>query len=148
MFLFHLAPWRELRLGFSTLAELLRDGLRFVKTIPRSRTALAAEILFLRKQLAHGRRDGAAAVNSRRRQKHQGHTMGRASWRSSLSGHPCAKFFFGKWRPAETGKQKNRIAMRTVEFNQAMSGKEGAQIAALLPAPLTWLTLCHCDVLL
>ena len=53
MFLFHLAPWRDLRLGFSTLAELLRDGLRFVKTIPRSRTALAAEILFLRKQLAY-----------------------------------------------------------------------------------------------
>ena len=53
MFLFHLAPWRDLRLGFSTLAELLRDGLRFVKTIPRSRTALAAEILFLPKQLAY-----------------------------------------------------------------------------------------------
>jgi glycine/D-amino acid oxidase-like deaminating enzyme len=53
MFLFHLAPWRDLRLGFSTLAELLRDGLRFVKTVPRSRTALAAEILFLRKQLAY-----------------------------------------------------------------------------------------------
>ena len=52
MFLFHLAPWRDLQFGFSTLAELLRDGLRFLKTIPRSRTALAAEILFLRKQLA------------------------------------------------------------------------------------------------
>lgn len=55
MFVFHLSPWRDLRLGFSTLAELLRDGLRFVKTIPRSRTALAAEILFLRKQLAYYR---------------------------------------------------------------------------------------------
>src|SRR5215510_1199656 len=53
MFLFHLAPWRDLRLAFSTLTELLRDGLRFLKTVPRSRTALAAEILFLRKQLAY-----------------------------------------------------------------------------------------------
>ena len=53
MFLFHLAPWRDLRLAFSTLTELLRDGLRFLKTVLRSRTALAAEILFLRKQLAY-----------------------------------------------------------------------------------------------
>ena len=53
MFRFHLAPWRDLRLGFSTLAELLRDGLRFVRAIPRSRMALAAEILFLRKQFGY-----------------------------------------------------------------------------------------------
>jgi hypothetical protein len=52
MFLFRFAPWCGLRLGFSTLAELLRDGLRFVKIISRSHSALAAEILFLRKQLA------------------------------------------------------------------------------------------------
>ena len=52
MFLFHFAPWCGLGLGFSTLAQLLRDGLRFVKIISRSHSALAAEILFLRKQLA------------------------------------------------------------------------------------------------
>jgi hypothetical protein len=54
-------------LGFSTLAELLRDGLRFLKTISRSRTALAAEILFLRKQLAYyqGTRDPAAPTERR-----------------------------------------------------------------------------------
>ena len=35
------------------MGELLRDGLQFLTTIPRSRAALAAEILFLRKQLAY-----------------------------------------------------------------------------------------------
>jgi len=33
--------------------ELLRDGLQFLRTISRSRAALTAEILFLRKQLAY-----------------------------------------------------------------------------------------------
>jgi hypothetical protein len=33
--------------------ELLRDGLQFLRTISHSRAALAAEILFLRKQLAY-----------------------------------------------------------------------------------------------
>src|SRR5262245_16675283 len=37
----------------STMWELLRDSLRFLTTISRSRAALAAEILFLRKQLAY-----------------------------------------------------------------------------------------------
>ena len=36
--------------------------------------------------------------------------------------------------------------MRTVEFNQAMSGREGAPRRPFPPRPLTWLTLCHCDV--
>src|SRR5579864_8142153 len=35
------------------MGELLRDGLQFLRTISRSRVALAAEILFLRKQLAY-----------------------------------------------------------------------------------------------
>ena len=35
------------------MGELLRDGLQFLATISRSRAALAAEILFLRKQLAY-----------------------------------------------------------------------------------------------
>jgi putative transposase len=39
--------------GFSTMGELLRDGLQFLRTISRSRAALSAEILFLRKQLAY-----------------------------------------------------------------------------------------------
>jgi transposase InsO family protein len=53
MFLFHLAPWRDLRSAFSTMRELLRDGLQFLNTISRSRVALSAENLFLRKQLAY-----------------------------------------------------------------------------------------------
>ena len=35
------------------MGELLRDGLQFLRTISHSRAALAAEILFLRKQLAY-----------------------------------------------------------------------------------------------
>jgi len=35
------------------MGELLRDGLQFLTTISRSRAALAAEISFLRKQLAY-----------------------------------------------------------------------------------------------
>jgi putative transposase len=35
------------------MGELLRDGLRFLTTLSRSRAALVAEILFLRKQLAY-----------------------------------------------------------------------------------------------
>jgi len=35
------------------MSELLRDGLQFFRTISHSRTALAAEILFLRKQVAY-----------------------------------------------------------------------------------------------
>ena len=33
--------------------ELLRDGLQFINVVARSRTAVAAEVLFLRKQLAY-----------------------------------------------------------------------------------------------
>jgi hypothetical protein len=51
-------------------------------------------------------------VNSRHREKHEARTC---------------RF--------EKEKQKNRIAMRTVEFNQAMSGREGAQLPPLPPAP-------------
>jgi len=32
--------------------ELLRDGLQFMNVVARSRTAVAAEVLFLRKQFA------------------------------------------------------------------------------------------------
>jgi hypothetical protein len=53
MFSPHLTPWRNLCSAFSTMGELLRDGLQFLTTISRSRAALAAEILFLRKQLAY-----------------------------------------------------------------------------------------------
>jgi hypothetical protein len=53
MFSPHLTPWRNLCSGFSTMGELLRDGLQFLRTISRSRAALSAEILFLRKQLAY-----------------------------------------------------------------------------------------------
>jgi hypothetical protein len=51
-------------------------------------------------------------VNSRRREKHEPKTC---------------RF--------EKEKPKNRIAMRTVELNQAMSGREGAQLPPLPPAP-------------
>jgi putative transposase len=39
----------------TVLWELLRDGLQFLNTAARSRTAVAAEVLFLRKQLAYYR---------------------------------------------------------------------------------------------
>jgi hypothetical protein len=53
MFSSHLTPWRNLCSAFSTMWELLRDSLQFLTAISRSRAALAAEILFLRKQLAY-----------------------------------------------------------------------------------------------
>ena len=53
MFSSHLTPCRNLCSAFSTMWELLRDGLQFLRTISHSRAALAAEILFLRKQLAY-----------------------------------------------------------------------------------------------
>ena len=53
MFSFLLTLWRNLCSGFSIMWELLRDGLQFLRTISRSRAALTAEILFLRKQLAY-----------------------------------------------------------------------------------------------
>jgi hypothetical protein len=43
----------ELHAGLATLAELLQDGLRFLRALGHSRTASAAEILFLSKQLAY-----------------------------------------------------------------------------------------------
>jgi hypothetical protein len=49
----HLTPWRNLCSAFSTMWELLRESLQFLRTISHSRAALAAEILFLRKQLAY-----------------------------------------------------------------------------------------------
>ena len=39
--------------ALTTLTELLRDGKQFLTTITRSRAALGAEVLFLRKQLAY-----------------------------------------------------------------------------------------------
>src|SRR5437899_1397615 len=53
MFLPRFARWPELRSGLATSTELLREGIRFVMTIARSRVALGAEVLFLRKQLAY-----------------------------------------------------------------------------------------------
>jgi transposase InsO family protein len=51
MFVTRLARWPEFRLA--ALTELLRDGIQFARTTARSRAALAAEVLFLRKQLAY-----------------------------------------------------------------------------------------------
>ena len=51
MFVTRLARWPEFRLA--ALTELLRDGIQFARTMARSRAALAAEVLFLRKQLAY-----------------------------------------------------------------------------------------------
>jgi len=53
MFSSHLTSWRNLCSAFSTMWELLRDSVQFLTTISRLRAALAAEILFLRKQLAY-----------------------------------------------------------------------------------------------
>src|ERR1022692_3270633 len=39
--------------SLTVLWELLRDGLQFLNVVARSRTAVAAEIVFLRKQLAY-----------------------------------------------------------------------------------------------
>ena|ERR1035438_4132412 len=46
---------RNFRPILTVLWELLRDGLQFLNVTARSRTALAAEVLFLRKQLAYYR---------------------------------------------------------------------------------------------
>src|ERR1017187_2956317 len=44
---------RNFRPSLTVLWELLRDGLQFLNVVARSRTALAAEVVFLRKQLAY-----------------------------------------------------------------------------------------------
>ena len=44
---------RHVRSFLTVLWELLRDGLQFMNVAARSRTAVAAEVLFLRKQLAY-----------------------------------------------------------------------------------------------
>src|ERR1035437_1850199 len=44
---------RNFRPNLTVLWELLRDGLQFMNVVARSRTAVAAEVLFLRKQLAY-----------------------------------------------------------------------------------------------
>src|SRR5271169_4452112 len=44
---------RNVRPILTVLWELLRDGLQFLSVAARSRTAVAAEVLFLRKQLAY-----------------------------------------------------------------------------------------------
>jgi hypothetical protein len=41
--------------SLTVLWELLRDGVQFLNVAARSRTALAGEVLFLRKQLAYYR---------------------------------------------------------------------------------------------
>ena len=46
---------RYVRPNLTVLWELLRDGLQFLNLVARSRTAVAAEVLFLRKQLAYYR---------------------------------------------------------------------------------------------
>jgi hypothetical protein len=46
---------RYFRPSLTVLWELLRDGLQFLNVVARSRTAVAAEVLFLRKQLAYYR---------------------------------------------------------------------------------------------
>ena len=53
MFRSRFAQWREFRSGVATISELLKDGFQFLARITRSRAALGAEILFLRKQLAY-----------------------------------------------------------------------------------------------
>ena len=44
---------RHVRASLTVLWELLRDGVQFLNVASRSRTAVAAEVLFLRKQLAY-----------------------------------------------------------------------------------------------
>jgi putative transposase len=53
MFLTRFARWPEFRSRLAALTELLREGIQFARTAARSRAALAAEVLFLRKQLAY-----------------------------------------------------------------------------------------------
>jgi len=52
MFGFQIAWRRNLR-SVLVVWELLRDGLQFMNVVARRRTAVAAEVLFLRKQLAY-----------------------------------------------------------------------------------------------
>src|ERR1039457_7511724 len=44
---------RNFHPSLTVLWELLRDGLQFLNVVARSRTAVAAEVVFLRKQLAY-----------------------------------------------------------------------------------------------
>ena len=53
MLRFQVAWRRNLRSVVSVVWELLRDGLQFMNVAARSRTAVAAEVPFLRKQLAY-----------------------------------------------------------------------------------------------
>lgn len=53
MFRFQIAWRRNVRSVLTVLWELLRDGLQFISVVARPRTEVAAEVLFLRKQLAY-----------------------------------------------------------------------------------------------
>jgi hypothetical protein len=53
MFRFQIAWWHSVGSVLIVVRELLRDGWQFMNVIARSRTAVAAEVLFLRKQLAY-----------------------------------------------------------------------------------------------
>jgi putative transposase len=53
MFVPDFARWPEFRSRLAAFTELLSEGIRFLRTIARSRTALAAEVLFLGKQLTY-----------------------------------------------------------------------------------------------
>jgi hypothetical protein len=46
MFVIDFARWPEFRSRLAAFTELLSAGIRFLRTIARSRTALAAEVLF------------------------------------------------------------------------------------------------------
>src|ERR1035441_10262800 len=53
MFRSRIAWRRDFRSFLTVVWELLHDGLQFMNIVARSRTAVAAEVLFLRKQLAY-----------------------------------------------------------------------------------------------
>src|ERR1017187_1417063 len=53
MFRSRIAWRRDFRSFLTVVCELLHDGLQFMNVVARSRTAVAAEVLFLRKQLAY-----------------------------------------------------------------------------------------------
>ena len=53
MFRPRIAWRRDFRSFLTVVWELLHDGLQFMNVVARSRTAVAAEVLFLRKQLAY-----------------------------------------------------------------------------------------------
>src|SRR6201987_3282830 len=53
MFVTVFALWPDFRSRWAAFTELLSEGIRFLRTIARSRPALGAEVLFLRKQLAY-----------------------------------------------------------------------------------------------